>query len=222
MACQQRLWHGFKKYQFPKWLLHTSAVYKSSKLCIIQLNKLLTSTGSVFYQFIMSKSKHFENRTFLKIFMLTFLQISHLDLDPDPGGGTQMLEDPNPGKWCGLPGSGRIRIRMFLGLLAPDPLVRDTDPEQAPDPDPSIIMQNSKKKKQKKFIFFKLVFCWCLEGYRGTDENSRIGSESGFISQRHGSADPDPYTKMSWIRNTPVLPGSGRIRCRCRSREPRQ
>jgi hypothetical protein len=31
------------------------------------------------------------------------------------------------------------------------------------------------------------------------------GSESGTISQRHGSADPDPiriHTKMSWIRNT--------------------
>jgi hypothetical protein len=25
------------------------------------------------------------------------------------------------------------------------------------------------------------------------------GSESGFISQRHGSADPDP-PKMAWIR----------------------
>jgi hypothetical protein len=30
---------------------------------------------------------------------------------------------------------------MFLGLLDPDPLVRDTDP----DPDPSIIKQNGKK-----------------------------------------------------------------------------
>ncbi len=33
----------------------------------------------------------------------------------------------------------RIRIRMFLGLSEPDPLVRGTDP--APDPDPSIIKQ---------------------------------------------------------------------------------
>jgi hypothetical protein len=37
---------------------------------------------------------------------------------------------------------------------------------------------------------------------------------SGSISQRHGSADPDPYQKMSWIRNTAVylyelLPGLG-------------
>ncbi len=31
----------------------------------------------------------------------------------------------------------RIRIRMFLGLLDPDPLVRGTDP----DSDPSIIKQ---------------------------------------------------------------------------------
>jgi hypothetical protein len=33
------------------------------------------------------------------------------------------------------------RIHMFLGLPDPDPLVRGMDP----DPDPSIIMQNSKK-----------------------------------------------------------------------------
>ena len=33
----------------------------------------------------------------------------------------------------------RIRIHMFLGLPDPDPLVRGMDP------DPSIIMQNSKK-----------------------------------------------------------------------------
>jgi hypothetical protein len=33
-----------------------------------------------------------------------------------------------------------IRIRMFVGLLGPDPLVRDT----APDPD-TIIKQKSKK-----------------------------------------------------------------------------
>jgi hypothetical protein len=36
---------------------------------------------------------------------------------------------------------------MFLGLPDPDPLVRGMDPDPAldPDPDPSIIMQNSKK-----------------------------------------------------------------------------
>jgi hypothetical protein len=32
---------------------------------------------------------------------------------------------------------------MFLGLLDPDPLVRDADPDPAPDP--SIIEQKSKK-----------------------------------------------------------------------------
>jgi hypothetical protein len=32
-----------------------------------------------------------------------------------------------------------IRIRMFLGLLDPDPLERDMDP--APAPEPSIIKQ---------------------------------------------------------------------------------
>jgi hypothetical protein len=36
-----------------------------------------------------------------------------------------------------------LRIRMFLGLLDPypDPLVRGTDPAQAPAPDPFIIKQ---------------------------------------------------------------------------------
>ncbi len=33
------------------------------------------------------------------------------------------------------------RINMFLGLQDPDPLVRGMDPDSAPDPDPSIIMQ---------------------------------------------------------------------------------
>jgi hypothetical protein len=37
------------------------------------------------------------------------------------------------------------RIRMFLGLLDPDPLVRGTDPDPDPEPfpapDPSIIKQ---------------------------------------------------------------------------------
>jgi hypothetical protein len=36
-----------------------------------------------------------------------------------------------------------LRIHMFLGLQAPDPLVRGMDPDPAldPGPDPSIIMQ---------------------------------------------------------------------------------
>ena len=33
------------------------------------------------------------------------------------------------------------RIHMFLGLPAPDPLVRGMDPDPAADPDPSIILQ---------------------------------------------------------------------------------
>jgi hypothetical protein len=32
---------------------------------------------------------------------------------------------------------GIRRIRMFLGLLDPDPLVRGTDPDPAPDPAPN-------------------------------------------------------------------------------------
>jgi hypothetical protein len=36
---------------------------------------------------------------------------------------------------------------MFLGLLDPDPLVRDTDTDL--DPDPSIIKQKAKNSKRK-------------------------------------------------------------------------
>ncbi len=35
----------------------------------------------------------------------------------------------------------RIRIHMILGLPDPDPFVRGMDPDLAPDPDPSVIMQ---------------------------------------------------------------------------------
>jgi hypothetical protein len=41
-------------------------------------------------------------------------------------------------------GSGFVgSLPMFLGFLDPDPdpLVRDLDPDSAPDPDPSIIAQ---------------------------------------------------------------------------------
>jgi hypothetical protein len=34
-------------------------------------------------------------------------------------------------------------MRMFLGLLDPDPLVRGMDPD--PDPEPSVIKQKSKE-----------------------------------------------------------------------------
>jgi hypothetical protein len=59
---------------------------------------------------------------------------------------------------------------MFLDLLDPDsdPLVRGTDP------DPSIIKQEA-----------RLLF----------DFLSQIAG-SGSISQRHGSADPDPYQNV--------------------------
>jgi hypothetical protein len=38
----------------------------------------------------------------------------------------------------------RIRIRMFLGLLDPDPLVRGIDPD--PYPDYSVIKQKKERK----------------------------------------------------------------------------
>jgi hypothetical protein len=47
-----------------------------------------------------------------------------------------------------------------------------------------------------------------LKVLKVNDENSRIqiqNSGSGYISERHGPADPDPYrTKMSWFRNTGI------------------
>ncbi len=47
------------------------------------------------------------------------------------------------------------RIRMYLDLLDPDPLVRGMDP----DPDPTIINQNSKKKLDSYcFVSFFLTF----------------------------------------------------------------
>ncbi len=57
------------------------------------------------------------------------------------------------------------RIRMFLGLLDPDPLVRGTDPAQDPAPDPSIIAKIARKTLSllTSFLLFWL-FCWCLEG----------------------------------------------------------
>ncbi len=39
----------------------------------------------------------------------------------------------------------RIRIRKFLGLLDPDPLVRGMDPDPALDPDHLSLSKNSKK-----------------------------------------------------------------------------
>ncbi len=49
---------------------------------------------------------------------------------------------------------------------------------------------------RKKNCVKKLFFCWHLEGLwrieKNLDLGSGSGSESGSISQRHGSADPDP------------------------------
>ncbi len=96
----------------------------------------------------------------------------------------------------------RIRIRMFLGLLDPDPLVRGSDPV----PDPSVIKQNqyenrfvnslwpslknvvnvsskstgSLQKKLKKKYFL-------LPSWRSMTKIAGSGSRSGSISQRHGS-----------------------------------
>ncbi len=53
---------------------------------------------------------------------------------------------------------------------------------------------------RKTFFFSFLLASWrSMTKISG----SKSGSESGFISQRHGSADldPDPY-QMLWIRNT--------------------
>ena len=96
---------------------------------------------------------------------------------------------------------------MFLGFLDPDPypLVRSMDPEsgsfyQAKLVSISLIptvlwllfdflsLKNdvnvpSKSNEQKNFLL--LFFCWPVTKIAGS------GSEYGFISQRHGSAEPD-------------------------------
>jgi hypothetical protein len=41
---------------------------------------------------------------------------------------------------------------MFVGLPDPDPLVRGMDPDPALDPDPSIIMQNSKNNLDSNYF----------------------------------------------------------------------
>ncbi len=113
------------------------------------------------------------------------------------------------------------RIRLFLGLLDPDPdpLVRVMEQEPDPAPVPSIIKLKivrkpliptvlllfhdflslkkdvnvpSKSNKQKNFflISFLLAFSRSMTKIRGSE------SGSGSISQRHGSADPDPHKNV--------------------------
>ncbi len=53
----------------------------------------------------------------------------------------------------------------------------------------------SKIDKQKN-LFFKLVFCWRLVGQWRKRAGSGSESGSGSISQRHGSADPDPHQNV--------------------------
>jgi hypothetical protein len=50
-----------------------------------------------------------------------------------------------------------LRIRMFLGLLDPDPLVRGTDQDKALDKDPFSSRKNSKKNLDSNcFVTFYL------------------------------------------------------------------
>jgi hypothetical protein len=53
-----------------------------------------------------------------------------------------------------------IRIHMFSGLPypVPDPLVRGMDPDPAPAPDTSIIMQNSKKNLDSYYFVTLFIF----------------------------------------------------------------
>jgi hypothetical protein len=50
----------------------------------------------------------------------------------------------------------RIRIHVFLGLLDPDPLVRDMDP--APDPDLLSSCKNSKKNLDSYYFVTLFYF----------------------------------------------------------------
>jgi hypothetical protein len=84
---------------------------------------------------------------------------------------------------------------MFLGLPDPNPLVRGMNL----DPDPSIIMQNS--KKVDFFCFLTLFDFLSLKNdvnvlYLQKVISTKTFSESGSISQRQGSADPDPHQNV--------------------------
>ncbi len=60
------------------------------------------------------------------------------------------------------------------------------------------------KSNKKKNCFKKIRFL--LESWRSMTKIEGFGSGSRSIIHRHGSAnkdpDPDPYQKLSWIRNT--------------------
>ncbi len=97
----------------------------------------------------------------------------------------------------------RIRpIRIFLGLLDPDPypLVRGTDP------DPTVIKEDIKKNRCTFFYFLSLINdvneksykrksvfknCFLVCPLDGRDENKWIRIRMHTGSQGHGSADPD-------------------------------
>jgi hypothetical protein len=119
----------------------------------------------------------------------------------------EMKQDTKMGRWCisrlVFPPVLRIRIRMFLGLLDPDPLVPGTDSGTNPAPDPSIIKQKRKKKLNSYcFVTFCITF-FLVVILKITDENTRIririqnrirasirGSGSGSLPKCHGSATP--------------------------------
>ena len=66
-------------------------------------------------------------------FLPSCIRIRNLNTDPDPA--TQINADPDPKPWYTV-----LRIRMFLGLLDPDQLVREKDL------DPSFIKQKKVRK----------------------------------------------------------------------------
>jgi hypothetical protein len=75
---------------------------------------------------------------------------------------------------------------MFLDLLDPDPLVKAVDQDPAPDPSVSLYLQKVISRKTFFGISFYFASVTKIAG-------SASGSESGSISQRHGSADPNPH-----------------------------
>ncbi len=94
-----------------------------------------------------------------------------------------------------LPGS--VWIRMFLGLPDPDPYVRGMDPNL------SVASKNSKKNLHFYCIVTLLV---SLKNYvivaskssKQKNYRTKIArSGTGSVSQRYGSADPDPYQNFT-------------------------
>ncbi len=67
------------------------------------------------------------------------------------------------------------------------------------------------------FYLWKMMKMYLQKVLEGQCENSRIQSRTGSISQRHGSADPDPYQNVTdpqhWLSGKPKSCYATRLTC---------